>query len=707
MKIHIPIYLFLTFIHCPFYASELNLQGTLASCFSSSDLGYQLSLKDVTYEMLDENPSLNQAIAQRYRQEGYLKLEIAKTDVNDTENLLLACNHLQNPFSLLTAQQYIVTARGTVDKDLKITALQSSVQEPVLNRNPAVRFDNPLTFVNSAMRSGANLLSLTSSLVFAGSEAHKAMPPNGNGYGSVTFDNGDSYTGYFKNYRFDGKGIYRWKNGNTHDGYYSANQRHGSGVWIVINQLRTVGTWVRDSLEGYGQTFYNNGQKYEGNFLNWYEHGHGKWTWPNGQYYEGSFQYGYFSGLGTMVLANGTKYVGNWVRSQRNGYGVSTYANGDVYAGSWTSDHYHGQGKYTGRDWWYEGNWVNSLRNGLGTMENATIRYEGLWEKDRIHGRGKLKDRKNEIIWETTWILGDLAREYSGVILTKEGHRFDGVFKELSPQNGVATFSNQDTYEGPFLNGKFHGRGRYTFSADGLTVEDEFKEDSCLLSLEDTLTRLNISMKEDTTPPPATILADGLFPEVSAAFSAEDTPDQKDRAAPAVVLVPFLKEVAAAMTVGYMRIHAPVRFMTFTKSIAAVVTKYRTGPGTGIIYYREDTKKYEPDLFLYVGKTINEANYNCRQKVHNRVYRRLHPAHVEFNFKEFETQINIFDPVFKLKEQAYIEQCEAATHPLCTPHGPNHLANKINAMGMRGFDEWKAANPVEWALIEATCGLAP
>lgn len=40
-------------------------------------------------------------------------------------------------------------------------------------------------------------------------------------------------------------------------------------------------------------------------------------------------------------------------------------------------------------------------------------------------------------------------------------------------------------------------------------------------------------------------------------------------------------------------------------------------------------------------------------------------------------------------------------------HGPNHLANKIKGMGMRGFEEWKAKNPLEWLVIETTCGLLP
>lgn len=125
----------------------------------------------------------------------------------------------------------------------------------------------------------------------------------------------------------------------------------------------------------------------------------------------------------------------------------------------------------------------------------------------------------------------------------------------------------------------------------------------------------------------------------------------------------------------------------------------------GIIYYREDRERLEPDLFLYVGKTKDPLNYNCRQYRHNHVYKMLYSAHKEFRFQEFEVGLNTLDPIFKVKEQAYMQLCDAGETFWCAPHGSGHLANKINGMGMKGFDKWKAENPAEWAMLEVTCGI--
>ena len=39
--------------------------------------------------------------------------------------------------------------------------------------------------------------------------------------------------------------------------------------------------------------------------------------------------------------------------------------------------------------------------------------------------------------------------------------------------------------------------------------------------------------------------------------------------------------------------------------------------------------------------------------------------------------------------------------------GLMQIRNKINAMGMKGFDKWQAANFVEWLAIKSSCGLLP
>ena len=46
-----------------------------------------------------------------------------------------------------------------------------------------------------------------------------------NGFGTYNFDNGDSYTGYWKNGKRHGKGTYIWSNGQRIDGVWENGTR--------------------------------------------------------------------------------------------------------------------------------------------------------------------------------------------------------------------------------------------------------------------------------------------------------------------------------------------------------------------------------------------------------------------------------------------------------------------------------------------------
>lgn len=51
------------------------------------------------------------------------------------------------------------------------------------------------------------------------------------GYGTMTFENGDSYTGEFANSKRNGNGVYIWYDGASYDGMWENDKMHGSGVY--------------------------------------------------------------------------------------------------------------------------------------------------------------------------------------------------------------------------------------------------------------------------------------------------------------------------------------------------------------------------------------------------------------------------------------------------------------------------------------------
>lgn len=88
------------------------------------------------------------------------------------------------------------------------------------------------------------------------------------GQGSMQSDNGEKYSGCWKDNLKHGEGEYLWPNGNSFRGEYRQGRREGFGVMT-----------------------YENGESYEGGWLNGLKHGEGIYrglkkdivgTWKNG-----------------------------------------------------------------------------------------------------------------------------------------------------------------------------------------------------------------------------------------------------------------------------------------------------------------------------------------------------------------------------------------------------------------------------------------
>ena len=90
-------------------------------------------------------------------------------------------------------------------------------------------------------------------------------------YGTQTFDNGDSYTGQFKDDKKHGKGILTSLNGRTYDGYWENDIPHGPGV-----------------------ATFPNGKTYTGEYKHGRPFGQGMWTYKTGETYSGVWEKGQF-----------------------------------------------------------------------------------------------------------------------------------------------------------------------------------------------------------------------------------------------------------------------------------------------------------------------------------------------------------------------------------------------------------------------------
>jgi len=78
------------------------------------------------------------------------------------------------------------------------------------------------------------------STIFA-DECKKGNCKNGNG--TLILSNGQSYTGEFKNSKFDGKGILIEPSGHTYEGEFKNGQFEGQGKYTGPDGKKTVGVW--------------------------------------------------------------------------------------------------------------------------------------------------------------------------------------------------------------------------------------------------------------------------------------------------------------------------------------------------------------------------------------------------------------------------------------------------------------------------------
>lgn len=132
-----------------------------------------------------------------------------------------------------------------------------------------------------------------------------------NGSGTMTYANGNVYTGSFKDGLADGEGTYTYKSGDTYVGSFKAGRKNGTGTYTSGDAVYT-GAYVNDVREGKGKQVYANGDVYEGEFKNDMRNGQGTYTFANGERYTGSFRDNQLSGEGTYTWPSGKTYTGRF-----------------------------------------------------------------------------------------------------------------------------------------------------------------------------------------------------------------------------------------------------------------------------------------------------------------------------------------------------------------------------------------------------------
>lgn len=127
-----------------------------------------------------------------------------------------------------------------------------------------------------------------------------------------------TYSGYFKQMKPHGEGIFTWTNGNMYNGQWIEGKKNGFGMFKDKYGLY-AGNWKDDMRNGDGKIFLNNGKTFEGKFLNNKKEGEGTWYYTNGDKFVGKFKDGLKNGYGIDFLSEGHEIRGNHVNNLRVG----------------------------------------------------------------------------------------------------------------------------------------------------------------------------------------------------------------------------------------------------------------------------------------------------------------------------------------------------------------------------------------------------
>ena len=262
------------------------------------------------------------------------------------------------------------------------------------------------------------------------------IPPEGL-KGSIVFNNGDKYMGYFKNGKMeDRNGVMRYANGDIYEGPF-----------------------VQGRIEGKGEKTYADGGKYEGSFVDGKREGYGSYYNKDGYHkrYKGDFHNDKMHGHGEL-----------WLREDKEDASV-------IYVGEFRDGYRNGEGKLTIGGCAYSGTFVNDKLEGQATVTAPMGRFEGMLSKDDRdkYGIKTLPGGK----------YGDGDIFGHGIFYSNNGDKYEGDFFG-GPSNflGVLTKTNGTKWVGTFKNGLFDGHGKTVFP-NGDSVSGEWKEGKAAANL--------------------------------------------------------------------------------------------------------------------------------------------------------------------------------------------------------------------------------
>jgi len=138
------------------------------------------------------------------------------------------------------------------------------------------------------------------------------------GQGSVTYQDGGTYVGEFRNNQPNGQGTLTMPGGSVQYGEWRDGEQYRvSGIDISPDGTREMGTWNYDGTKCGGTITWKDGREYKGDWKivdggTDLPDGNGSMKYPDGRKYVGQFHDGKMDGTGQMTYPDGKVEEGLW-----------------------------------------------------------------------------------------------------------------------------------------------------------------------------------------------------------------------------------------------------------------------------------------------------------------------------------------------------------------------------------------------------------
>lgn len=263
------------------------------------------------------------------------------------------------------------------------------------------------------------------------------------------------------------------------------------------------------------------GNRYEGHFQQGQPHGYGVFFYladgpTQGDVYSGEWENGHMTGVGTYFFSYGALYSGQYRNGLYHGVGLFYYSNGDLYRGMFLNGTPHGQGKLLQSGKTFEGEFVSGVLAGgqltvipdrnpvidlaalttaktavaaptAPTVADANIKAASAASSDAkrtSEARSAEKTTttkstkttsskaKKKVAKKLPACKGRQSAQWTACVgkiqFASSGVRYQGEFLDGKPHGkGRSKLPNGDVYVGEYLNGKRHGQGEMRSASDG------------------------------------------------------------------------------------------------------------------------------------------------------------------------------------------------------------------------------------------------